>query len=196
MDGQAGSIQYPAPRSQSYSQPGCAGGGIHAIPEVMSDQRQPGAGTLSVRGLLLTIATSPSPAYATEPTGASAAFTSSDPLVLKALDLVRSGKFQKAEGLLRGAESQGDAEVLRARQETLEIIRRTRIEYSLDEAGLIDKIRKSIPDATAREVRSWAKASSARYLMIDGKKFYFRREPSNIFLFCDADRKSTRLNPV
>src|ERR1039458_6868405 len=112
MQGQAGSIQYPAPRSQTYSQPGCTDRGIYAIPEVMSDQRQPGAGTLSVCGLLLTIATSLSPVYAAEPTGASAAFTSSDPIVLKALDLVKSGKFQSAEDLLRAPDGPGDAEAL------------------------------------------------------------------------------------
>jgi transglutaminase-like putative cysteine protease len=140
-------------------------------------------------GCLLAITAALSPVFAAEPTAASAAFTSRDPVVLKVTGLVKAGKFQKAENLLRAPDSPGDAEALRARQETLEIIRRTRIEYSLDEAGLIEKVRKSIPDATAREVRSWAKASSARYRMIDGKKFYFRREPSNIFLFCDAAKQ-------
>src|ERR1035437_3864896 len=140
-------------------------------------------------GCLLAITAALSPVFAAEPTAASAAFTSRDPVVLKVTGLVKAGKFQKAENLLRAPDSPGDAEALRARQETLEIIRRTRIEYSLDEAGLIEKVRKSIPDATAREVRSWAKASSARYRMIDGKKFYFRREPSNIFLFCDEAKQ-------
>ena len=140
-------------------------------------------------GLLLTISASLSPVFAAEPTGASTAFTSRDPIVLKALDLVKSGKFQQAEVLLRAAESPGDADALRAREETLDIIGRTRFEYSLDEAGLLDKVRKSIPDATARDVQRWTKDSSARYRMIDGKKLYFRREPSNIFLFCDEAKQ-------
>ena len=123
-------------------------------------------------------------ALATEPTGASAAFTSKDPVVLRALALMRSGKFHKAEDLLSAEDSQGDAESLRARRETLEILRRTRIEYSLDAPGLLAKVQESVPDATAREVERWAKQSGARYRMIDGQKFYFRREPSNIFLFC------------
>src|ERR1039458_8403687 len=86
-------------------------------------------------GLLLTISASLSPVFAAEPTGASTAFTSRDPIVLKALDLVKSGKFQQAEVLLRAAESPGDADALRARKETLDIIGRTRFEYSLDEIG-------------------------------------------------------------
>ena len=140
-------------------------------------------------GLILTITASLSPVFAAEPAAASAAFTSRDPVVLKALDLVKSGKFQKAEDLLRAAGGPGDTEAFRARTETLDIIHRTRFEYSLDEAGLLAKVRKSIPDATAREVQRWAKASSARYRMIDGQKLYFRREPSNIFLFCDEAKK-------
>jgi transglutaminase-like putative cysteine protease len=135
--------------------------------------------------LVLAFTAAHSPVFAAEPTGASLAFTSRDPVVLKALALVKSGKYQKAEDLLRSADAHGDAEALLARQETLEIIRRTRMEYSLDEAGLLDKVRQSVPGATARDVQRWAKASSARYRMIDGKKLYFRREPSNIFLFCD-----------
>jgi transglutaminase-like putative cysteine protease len=140
-------------------------------------------------GLILAITALFSPVDAAEPAAASAAFTSRDPVVLKAMDLVKSGKFQKAEDLLRAADKAGDAEALRARKETLDILRRTRFEYSLDEAGLLDKVRKSVPDATARDVQRWAKASSARYRMIDGQKFYFRREPSNIFLFCDEAKK-------
>src|ERR1035437_8196260 len=143
-------------------------------------------------GLLLTIAALLSPVLAAEPTGASAAFTSRDPVVLKALGLVKSGKFQRAEDLLRATDGPGDPEALRARKETLDILRRTRFEYSLDEAGLLVKVRQSVPDATARDVQRWAKASSARYRMIDGQKLYFRREPSNIFLFCD-DAKQRRV---
>ena len=140
-------------------------------------------------GLIAAITASFSMVSAAEPTGASLAFTSRDPVVLKALGLVKSGKFQKAEALLRTADGQGDAEALRARAETLDIIYRIRFEYSLDEAGLLAKVRKSIPDATVREVQRWAKASSVRYRMIDGQKLYFRREPSNIFLFCDEAKQ-------
>jgi transglutaminase-like putative cysteine protease len=142
-------------------------------------------------GLILTITALLSPVFAAEPTAASAAFTSRDPVVLNALDLMKSGEFQKAEALLHSAASQGDAEALRARKEALDIIRRTRFEYSLDEAGLLAKVRKSIPDVTARDVQRWAKASAARYRMIDGKRLYFHREPSNIYLFCD-EAKSRR----
>ena len=124
-------------------------------------------------------------AFADEPTGASMAFTSKDPIVVRALELVNSGKFQAAEVLLSSSDRDGSAEAFRARFEALEIIHRIRYEYSLDAAGLLAKIKKSVPDATAADVERWASDSRARYRMIDGKKLYFRREPSNIFLFCD-----------
>jgi len=128
---------------------------------------------------------------AAEPPGASIAFTYRDAVVQNALALVKSGQFQKAEALLRTTDGQASPAALRARQEALEIIRRTRFDYSLDETGLLAKVRQSVPDATAREVQRWAKASAARYRMIDGQKFYFRREPANLFLFC-AEAKQRR----
>ena len=141
-------------------------------------------------GLILSLSVSLCVAVASEPPAASAAFTSKDPVVLKALGLMKSGKFQEAEKLLGAADSKADPEALRARQETTEIIRRTRIEYSLDEAGLLAKVRKSVPDATTKDVERWAKDSAARYRVIDGKKFYFRREPQNIFLFCGKPKRA------
>jgi transglutaminase-like putative cysteine protease len=134
-------------------------------------------------GLMLMLVALPS-ALGTEPTAASAAFTSQDPVVLKALALMQSGKFKPAEDLLTTSDRPGDAAALRARSEALEILHRTRIEYSLDAASLLAKVRQSVPDATSRDVERWAKQSGARYRIVDGQKFYFRREPSNIFLFC------------
>ena len=130
---------------------------------------------------------------AAEPTGASAAFTSRDAVVLKALDRVKSGKFQQAEALLRASDRQTDPEALRARTEALEIIHRTRYEYSLAAPELLSKVRNQIPDATALEIERWARDSAARYRIIDGKKFFARREPSNIFLFCEEAK--ARLAP-
>ncbi len=139
-------------------------------------------------GLALILLASRLAAWAGEPPAASAAFTSKDPVVLQALGLMKSGKFQKAEALLGSAATQGDAEARRARAETLEILRRTRLEYSLDADGLLAKVRKSVPDATARDVERWAKESRARYRVIDGRRLYFRREPQNIFLFSEVAR--------
>ncbi len=124
-------------------------------------------------------------ASATEPSGASLAFTSHDEIVLQARKLFDAGKFSQAEQLLTASSNGTAADALRARTETAEIIRRTRIEYSLDADGLLAKVRKSVPDATAADVERWTSESNARFREIDGTKFYFRREPQNIFLFSE-----------
>jgi len=126
---------------------------------------------------------------AVDPACASLAFTSNDPVVRRALDMVYAGKFNAAESLLSANTNNAPGEVLRARSEAAEIIRRIRVEYSLDAEGLLAKVRKSVPDATAREVARWAKETKARYRVIDGKKLFFRREPQNIFLFSEAAQK-------
>lgn len=123
------------------------------------------------------------------PAAASLAFTSQDAVVLQALGLLKSGKFAEAETFLVTKTNQAASDALQARSETLDIIRRIRIEYSLDSDGLLAKVRKSIPDATAKEVERWARESGARYRMIDGKKLFFRREPQNIFIFSEAARQ-------
>lgn len=128
-------------------------------------------------------------ALTAEPPAASAAFTSQDPIVRQALGLMSKGKFTQAERLLAANTNQPPTEALRARDEALDILSRTRSEYSLDFAGLLAKLKVSVPDVTRREALQWAKESRARFRTIDGKKLYFRREPSNIFLFSEAARE-------
>ncbi len=127
-----------------------------------------------------------------EPAAASVAFTTQDEVVLDALKLVRSGNFASAEELLSQKDPEVEAEARQARLELVDILRRIRFEYSLDAAGLLAKVKKSVSDATGEEVERWAIDSRARFRMIDGKKYYFRREPQNIFLFCKEaiDRRS------
>ena len=121
---------------------------------------------------------------------ASLAFVSNDASVRESRRLLELGKFKEAEILLAASPS---VPVSPVRQEMLELICRTRYEYSLDAAHLLQKIQKSIPDATAEEVEWWAKSSGARFRMIDGEKLYFRREPRNIFLFCkEAEARAIR----
>ncbi len=129
---------------------------------------------------------------AQEPSAASTAFTTQDEVVLDALKLVRSGNFASAEELLSQKNLDADVDARRARLELVDILHRIRFEYSLDSAGLLAKVKRSVPDASAEEVERWAISSRARFRMIDGKKYYFRREPQNIFLFSKEaiDRRS------
>ncbi|MEJ0088555.1 MAG: hypothetical protein WDM80_02155 [Limisphaerales bacterium] len=92
---------------------------------------------------------------------------------------MRCRQINQAEKLLAASTNGASADSLRARAEAAEIIRRTRIQYSLDADGLLAKVRKSVPDATAADVERWARESKVRFHEIDGTKFYFSREPQN-----------------
>src|SRR5690242_1381795 len=87
-------------------------------------------------------------------TGASLAWTSPDPTLVQARALVADGRFADAASLCQHATG-GDAQ---ARQEMIEIIRRARQDYTLDDAQLLAKIRKSIPDATPADIDRWCAA--------------------------------------
>src|SRR5664280_1175728 len=82
--------------------------------------------------LMVALATWEPATSAAEPTGASLAFTSHDPLVVKAMDLMQSGKFHEAENVFYAHTGSSSLEIMRAQSEAIEIIRRTRYEYSLD----------------------------------------------------------------
>lgn len=132
---------------------------------------------------------------AQEPSAASAAFTTQDVVVHDALKLIQSGNFASAEKLLTQKDPEASADARQARVELVDILQRIRFEYSLDSAGLLGKVKKVIPDASAEDVERWAIDSRARFRVIDGKKYFFRREPQNIFLFCkEAIDRRSRLN--
>jgi transglutaminase-like putative cysteine protease/ubiquinone/menaquinone biosynthesis C-methylase UbiE len=127
-------------------------------------------------------------------TGASLAFTSSDPIVKQVLSLMDGGQFKQAQSLLASDDGHANAEVERAREETKEIVRRTLREYSLDAAGLLEKVKKDIPDATAADLEKWTKAGEVQTRTIDGKLMYFRREPSNLFRFSAEAKQRKEAN--
>ena len=82
-----------------------------------------------------------------QPTGASLAFTSDDPVINKSMDLVTAGKYKEADALLKEPPAT-DPATKQAREEMGEVIRRLRREYSLTAEDLLARVRKSIPDAS------------------------------------------------
>jgi transglutaminase-like putative cysteine protease len=104
--------------------------------------------------------------------GAALLWSSSEPLHEKARELILRGELQKAEGLLAGDE------------DALEIVRRIRQDYSLDETPAIEKLKPAIRDLSPDDLRKWAEAGQIQCRRLDGEVRYFRREPSNLFRFC------------
>ena len=88
-------------------------------------------------------------AQSNESTGASAAFTSSDPVVKQALELVNDGKLKEAQALL--ASDDGNAsEATQGAREEKEVIRRTRRDYGQMAGEFLVKL--NLPTLCFRDV--------------------------------------------
>jgi transglutaminase-like putative cysteine protease len=127
-------------------------------------------------------------AYAQEapPPGASRAWTSTDPVVVKARELTNAGSLQQAESLLdsvTGAPGEAD------RAEMRETIRRLRREFTLTEEELLKRLRQSIPDATAADAARWRAEGRSHFRTIDGQVLYYNREPGCTLRACPEARQ-------
>jgi hypothetical protein len=144
--------------------------------------------------IIMTIVAGGASTSAAEPTGASAVFTSTDPIVKQALGLMNDGKFADAQSLLASDDGHGDPSVALAREEMKEILRRTRREYSLSPADLLAKVKKDIPDVTDKDLERWRQAGQAQSRTVDGQLKYFVREPSNLYRFSEEAKKRREAN--
>lgn len=126
-------------------------------------------------------------AATTEPAGASVAFTSDDPAIVHARELMEQGDFTKALQTL----DQDKPADRRATDELRDVIGRIRVAYTTDADTMLAKIKRSIPDVTAEDVERWGKAGELQARTIDGRVWYFNREPANLFRFC-AEAKQRR----
>lgn len=83
-----------------------------------------------------------------------------------------------------------------------ERMRRMRLDFTLDEAQAKAAVRKSIPDLRDEEFKAWDDAGLIEHLDIDGQRRWFKRAPSNLFLFSPQasarrapDKQSSRPGP-
>lgn len=125
---------------------------------------------------------------ATEPPAASVAFTSGDPVVVAARGLLETGDLAEIERTLREAGTDGTGVDPRARSELVEIIRRIRHDYALDEAGLAGAVRGVVPDATDAEIAAWVVEARLASRTIDGRRMLHGRSLQNLFLFSPQAR--------
>lgn len=123
--------------------------------------------------------------------GAAAVFVSNDPVMVRVRELMADGRLADAEQILQDERTGGVETRVRMADDAAEIIRRMRRDYSLDLVGLEARLRKSIPDVTAADIEKWRQAGEVQARVLDGRVWYFIREPSNIFRFCD-EAKSRR----
>jgi transglutaminase-like putative cysteine protease len=119
------------------------------------------------------------------PTGASLAFTSNDPELIEIRKIISSGGFPWQELVQNLDAPSDDPQVRAARAEMKEILKHLRHEYSQTAPQLLEKVKAKIADASLADLERWREAGQLQYRMIGGEVAYFRREPSNLFRFCD-----------
>jgi predicted amidohydrolase YtcJ/transglutaminase-like putative cysteine protease len=107
--------------------------------------------------------------------------------------LVDQGQFAEAERRLRPALDGASPRAREAAREAAEVLRRTRLDYPLDEASTLAAVRKSIPDASPDDLRRWSGPRDLNCRVIDGQRRYFRRGVANLLQF-NAEARSRRVD--
>jgi transglutaminase-like putative cysteine protease len=106
-----------------------------------------------------------------------------------AVELVDAGRFAAAEAHIAHTLSQPGTSA--AQRDTLEFqrerMRRIRLDFTLSDADAMTRLRKHIPDLRDADFAAWDAAGLIESYVIDGRKYYFNRAPSNLFrLSADA----------
>jgi transglutaminase-like putative cysteine protease len=109
----------------------------------------------------------------------------------KVSELIEQGKYAAAEKLLQQEVEDREAPITSDAAIQLEILRRTRHDFSLSEEGVLSELKQSIPDATAADIDRWREAGDLQARMIDGEYRYFRNAVGNLFRF-NADARARR----
>jgi transglutaminase-like putative cysteine protease len=99
------------------------------------------------------------------------------------ITLVDAGRFADAEASIAKGLAAGDLSVeSRAALEfQRERMRRILLDFTLDEQAAKARVREKIPDLRDEEFARWDAAGLIEHQVIDGRKLYFSRAPSNLF---------------
>ncbi len=96
---------------------------------------------------------------------------------------VDAGQFASAEaGIAAALAPRGlDPAARRALEFQRERMRRIRLDFRLDDEAVRERVRVQIPDLSESEFRHWDARGLFESQLIDGKRWYFNRSPSNLF---------------
>ena len=113
------------------------------------------------------------------------------------VELVDAGDFAGAEAAI--ATALADPALGPDQRTALEFqrerMRRILMDFSLDEDGARERLRRSIPDLTDAEFARWDQAGLIEAREIDGERRWFSRGPSNLFRLSEEARQR-RATPV
>ena len=103
--------------------------------------------------------------------------------VAEVIALVDAGDFRQAESAIAQglAASKLSPQTRTALEFQRERMRRILLDFTLDEQTAKARVREKIPDLRDEEFARWDAAGLIEHQMIDGRKLYFSRAPSNLF---------------
>jgi CubicO group peptidase (beta-lactamase class C family)/transglutaminase-like putative cysteine protease len=105
---------------------------------------------------------------------------------------IRGGDFAMAEQLIaEQVPADDDQPVTDPFAIQREIMRRIRLDYSLNAKAMLKRVQGLIPDATAEDVERWTASGDLQHRVIDGKVWYFKRAANTLVRFC-AEAKQRR----
>jgi len=109
-------------------------------------------------------------------------------VVADVIALVDAGQFEKARSRIKEAASSGS--LANAQRRALEFeqerMRRILLDFRLTEEQAMSRVREAIPDLRREEFSAWDSAGLLEHQVIDGRKLYFARAPSNLFRLSTA----------
>lgn len=106
-----------------------------------------------------------------------------DGSLAEVITLVDAGRFADAESsIAQGLAADGlSAEGRAALEFQRERMRRILLDFTLDEQAAKARVREKIPDLHDEEFARWDAAGLIEHQVIDGRRLYFSRAPSNLF---------------
>lgn len=106
-----------------------------------------------------------------------------DGSLAEAITLVDAGRFADAESSIAKNLAADDlsAEGRAALEFQRERMRRILLDFTLDEQAAKARVREKIPDLRDEEFARWDAAGLIEHQVIDGRRLYFSRAPSNLF---------------
>lgn len=111
-------------------------------------------------------------------------------------ELEKKGEYSKAqEKINEMLKKQGDTMPMKLRLRLLyeiERLERVRKDFTLDKSGLLESIKKEIPDVTMEDIERWEKMGFFDYRIIDGKKLYFKTSRSNLYHLSEEARQRAK----
>lgn len=103
--------------------------------------------------------------------------------------MVTGGRYAEAKQALLELARQTNGEKARRLRNQAEILDRIRLDFSLTEEALLERLRKDIPDVTREDLARWHQQGHLWCRYIDGENWYFNSSVSDLYRLSESARE-------